>query len=145
MNIEQYTQMMTDDLRSSPVPSVPGPVSEAEIAKAENSFRKMFGVGFPDSYKRVLRVANGIEYNGLTIWPVKREPLFSETIIQANQEFQEELSDNYLYFAQMEEELYVFDIKTSEYCAIEFVGLPVWKRFSSSEEMYDFMLSRASE
>ena len=119
MTIEELTDLMTDALRDHPGLTIPPPCSEDEILKAEKAFNAKFKGDFPDAYKRVLRRANGISHNGLTVWPAKREPLFRETILEANVDFQENFSDDFIYYGQWDEELYVFDLRTKEYCAIE--------------------------
>lgn len=145
MNIEELVDAMTNYLADRPVPSVPQSVSEERILGAEKEFQKEFGHEFPDAYKRILRRANGVYHNGLIIWPATPEPLFEETIQQANKDLRSNFSDHFLYFGQLDEELYVFDLKSQKYCAIEYVGKPVWEEFLNADEMFEFMLERAWE
>lgn len=143
MKIEELVDEMTEYLKDGAVLETPAPCTEEDISTAEINFKREFGHSFPDAYKRILRMSNGVIHNGLVIWPVKPQPYFEETIIEANSNFRETFSDEYLYFAQKDEELYVLRIKTNEFCAIEFVGKPVWKRFSNADEMFQFALERA--
>ncbi len=143
MNIEELVDHMTEYLQDDPVPSIPQPCGENDILKAEHEFKAECGCNFPDAYKRVLRRANGVDHNGLIIWPAKPEPLFQETILQANADLRENFSGDFIYYGQMDEELYVFDLRTMEYCAIEYVGKPVWATFADADEMFQFMLERA--
>jgi hypothetical protein len=145
MKIEDIVDNMTSYLEDGSVQDIPWPCSEDEITIAESQFKNEFGYSFPEAYKRVLRRANGVMHNGLIIWPAKPQAIFQETIFQVNINFRDSFSDEYLYFAQMDEELYVFNINTQEYCAIEFVGKPVWKQFVSADEMFLFVLERAWE
>lgn len=145
MKLEALVDQVAEQLRGRPGPAVPDPCGEEDIAIADASFKAAFGQPFPEAYKRVLRHANGVSYNGLVIWPAKLEGIFDESIYQANATLREDFSGDYIYYGNMDEELYVFDLKTREYCAIEYVGKPVWKRFESAEEMFEFMLERATE
>lgn len=55
----------------------------------------------------------------------------------------EPFDDRFLYFGQWDEELYVLDVGRQQYCAIEFVGKPIWIEFHDDVEMFEFMLKRA--
>jgi hypothetical protein len=145
MKIEELVDNMTTYLADGQVASIPQPCSEEQISVTAALFAAEFGHDLPEAYKRVLRKANGVLHNGLTIWPAVPEPLFNETIIQANKDLRASFSDQFVYFGQMDEELYVFNVRTKKYSAIEFVGKPEWMRFASAEEMFEFMLSRAWE
>ena len=145
MTIEELVDAMTKYLAKDEVINVPRPCAESEILAADSSFKSQFSQSFPEAYKRVLRRSNGVSHNGLTIWPLKPEPIFRETIFQANSDLRENFSDKFIYFAQYDEELYVFDIEKKAWCAIEFVGKPVWKQFSNPDEMIQFVLDRAWE
>lgn len=143
MKIEDLVENMNEYLKSGSVSAGLSPCSDLDIVTADTAFAAEFGQPFPAAYKRVLRVTNGVLHNGLVIWPATPGALFRETIFQANKELREDFSDDFIYFGRMDEELYVFDRRHREYCAIEFVGKPVWKHFSSADEMFEFMLERA--
>jgi hypothetical protein len=145
MSIEELVDEMSSYLKNGTIKDVPQPCSEDDIRGADLAFVRDFGVALPDAYKRVLRRANGVLHNGLIVWPAKPEPLFQETIHKANTNFRDSFSDDYLYFAQKDEELYVLNVKSNIYCAIEFVGKPIWKRFSNADDMFLFALTRAWE
>ena len=143
MNIEELVDQMTAYLAQRPAGLSPKPCPELQIADTNAAFLAEFGHALPDAYLRILRRANGVMHDGLTVWPASSEPLFRETIIEANRDLRETLSDAYLYFGQRDEELYVFDVAAGYWCAIEFVGMPEWMRFASADEMFQFMLTRA--
>lgn len=143
--IEDLVDNITLFLKDGAASAIPRPCSEDEISKAETAFSAEFHHVFPEAYKRVLRRANGLAHNGLIIWPAAPESLFQETILQANTDQRENFSDDFIYYGQIDEELYVFDINTEKYFAIEYVGKSVWKKFESAEEMFEFMLKRALE
>ncbi|MHC8294226.1 hypothetical protein [Pseudomonas sp. LB3P58] len=143
MTIESLVDRMTDDLLPSEVPAIPQSCPEQAIVQAETAFKQAFGLEFPEVYKRVLRRANGVLHNGLIIWPAVTEPLFQETLLEANSDLRDTFSADFIYFGQLDEELYVLELASQTYCAIEFVGKPVWKRFRDALEMFEFMLERA--
>ncbi|MDR2092798.1 MAG: hypothetical protein LBP58_05725 [Azoarcus sp.] len=139
--IERYVRLMTDRL---PADLRPKPCDTATIERARREFRRALGIELPDAYCRVLVVADGVDHNGLTIWPVQQcNPPFRQTLVEANIDLRDSFDENYLYLAQLDEELYVYDTRTHEYLAIEFVGKPVWAKFASDEEMFAFLLERA--
>lgn len=142
MTIEELAAHMTDFLRAERRPL---PCSEAEIDAADRAFARQFGHPLPEAYKRILRKANGLKHNGLTVWPIRPHFVFQQTVFEANDDLRETFSDQFLYFGQRDEELYVFDIGRQRYCAIEFVGKPVWMEFDDDTQMFDFMLRRAWE
>lgn len=142
MKIEDYAINMINARKELSRVAIP-PCSEVDITEAESSFNTQFGYLFPDAYKLILRHSNGIKHNGLIIWPATPQSIFQETIQQANTNLRDSFSDKYIYYAQRDEELYVFNMKSQEYCAIEFVGKPIWNRFSNADEMFKYVLERA--
>lgn len=140
MSIEELVDLMTQDL---PVERRPGPSAEANIAAADRRFSERYGFPLPEAYKRMLRHANGVLHNGLVIWPISDQEGFRQSIFEANDDLRETFDGRYVYLAQWDEELYVFDIAKKRYVALEFVGKPVWMEFGSDEQMFEFMLERA--
>ncbi|MFA8324524.1 SMI1/KNR4 family protein [Burkholderia ubonensis] len=116
---------------------------EAEIVAADERFVSEFGVVLPTAYKEVLRHADGVLHNGLTIWPIAEHAIFRQTIFEANADLRDSFDSRFVYFGQRDEELYVFESAKQRYCAIEFVGKPVWAEFHDDTEMFEFMLERA--
>lgn len=140
MSIEELAAHMTDYLRAE---RRPPPCTEGQIDEADRAFARQFAHPLPEAYKRVLRRANGLMHNGLTVWPIRPHFVFRQTLFEANEDLRENFSDQFLYFGQRDEELYVFDIERHRYCAIEFVGKPVWMEFDDDIRMFEFMLHRA--
>jgi hypothetical protein len=142
MSIEPLARAMAQELSDS---SRPAPCDEGAIEAAGRRFMQAYGERLPDAYKRILRVSDGVLHNGLTIWPVAPHPVFRQTIFEANEDLRDSFDERYLYFGQWDEELYVYDLPRQRYCAIEFVGKPVWNEFDNDEQMFEFMLRRAWE
>jgi hypothetical protein len=140
--ITTLVQKLIEDRDTFGYPAI-HPCTDSEIEDANYQFTSEMGHGFPDGYIQLLRLTNGIYQNGLTIWPIKENIVLRESILEANRQLQDTLSDSYIYFAQLDEELYVFDRESKTWCGIEYVGLPVWIEFQSAEKMYEFILDRA--
>lgn len=118
------------------------PCVEGEIARKSAEFRDAFGHFLPEAYWRVMRLTNGILYNGLEVWPVRPHELFEETVIEANERLREESTD-FLYYGRMDGDLYALDLRSGRYCAIESTSKRVWKIFDDDEQMFVDMLERA--
>jgi hypothetical protein len=140
MSIAELVQKMTLELNEANRPTA---CQEAEIAAADRRFVGEFGVALPIAYKELLRNADGVLHNGLTIWPVAEHAIFRQTIFEANADLRDSFESRFIYFGQRDEELYVFETVAQRYCAIEFVGMPVWAEFKDDREMFEFMLERA--
>ena len=138
--VDQMTAYLDEDER-------PDPCSEGQIADAERVFRAEFSRPLLAAYKRLLRRADGVKHNGLTVLPLNSRPLFRQTIFEANLDLRSSFSSDFVHYAQRDEELYVLRIEhgREQCCAIEFVGKPVWKEFRDDVEMFEFLLSRAWE
>jgi hypothetical protein len=122
------------------------PASEAEIDALARAFQRRFRHALPESYKRVLQVANGLHFNGMTLWPTARKTFPSmvwESLIEVNIDLREGFAEEFLYFGQMDEELYVFEPSTGIYKAIEYTCLDGWKTFKDAEAMLVYLLRRA--
>jgi len=140
MTIAELVESMTLDLSEA---NRPRARTEDELATADRRFVSEFGLVLPSAYKEVLRNADGVLHNGLTIWPVGQHALFRQTIFEANADLRDSFDNRFVYFGQRDEELYVFELASQRYCAIEFVGKPVWEEFDDDKEMFEFMLERA--
>lgn len=140
MNIETLAGLMARELSDS---SRPAPCDGDAIAAAGLRFMQAYGEPLPAAYQRILRVSDGVLHNGLIVWPVAPHAVFRQTLFEANDDLRDSFDERYLYFGQWDEELYVFDTTTKRYCAIEFVGKPVWNEFDNDEQMFEYMLRRA--
>jgi hypothetical protein len=140
MSIAELVEKMTLELNEA---NQPATCQEVEIVAADQRFAREFGVALPSAYKEVLRYADGVLHNGLTIWPIAEHAIFRQTIFEANVDLRDSFDSRFVYFGQRDEELYVFETASQRYCAIEFVGKPVWAEFEDDKEMFEFMLERA--
>ncbi|WP_321927899.1 SMI1/KNR4 family protein [Paraburkholderia guartelaensis] len=142
MSIVELVEKMTLELNEA---NRPAACQDAEIVAADRRFVREFGVALPNAYKDVLRYADGVLHNGLTIWPISKHAIFHQTIFETNADLRDSFDSRFVYFGQRDEELYVLETTLQRYCAIEFVGTPVWAEFKDDVEMFEFMLARAWE
>jgi hypothetical protein len=133
----QHRTLMRDDYGREVAPCPP-PAYE----RAKTRFKSKFGFELPDAYWVVMSVCNGIRFNGMTICPAVQSPGFRETLEQFNEDLRDSLYSRFIFLGQRDEELYVWDETRRMYCATEFSGRPIWREFSSAEEMFTFLLRR---
>lgn len=121
----------------------PSGSSPESVAAADAVFERQFQHPLPDAYRRLLLASDGILENGLTIWPCATYWEFHESILTANQDLRENVSEDFLYFGQRDDSVFVMDLATGRYLAIELNGLSEWEEFPDCEAMIEFMLERA--
>ena len=123
---------------------IPAPANEAAIAATAEAFRQRIGHPLPDGYQDFLRLSDGIYGDGVTIWPTAVANGFDESIVDANESFRELVHDGYLYLGQRDDSVFVHDLATGRFLAVELNGLSEWAEFGSCEAMIEFMLARAA-
>jgi hypothetical protein len=64
-------------------------------------------------------------------------------VVSANRERRESISEDFLYFGQRDDSVFVLETSTGRWQAGELNGLAVWEEFSDVESMLVFMLERA--
>jgi hypothetical protein len=121
----------------------PPPATAENVAAAATAFERQFQRPLPDAYRRLLLSSDGILENGLTIWPCKPYWEFHESIVTANQELRDNVSDEYLYFGQRDDSVFVVELATERFLAVELNGLADWEEFPTCDAMIEFMLERA--
>ncbi len=71
----------------------------------------------------------------MTIWPCAPHWKFTESVVPANREMRERISEDFLYFGQRDDSVFVWETSTVRWQA-------VWEEFSDAESMLVFMLER---
>ncbi len=141
MSIEQMVSTILR-LRRDNDEFVPPPASETAIVALTERFQREFGLTLPDAYLRVLRLSDGILFDGLTVWPTHRYWLFKESMIEANRDLRETIDESLVYFGKRDDIVFVLDQKRAVYAALEMSGLSVWETFDDAEGLITFMLQR---
>ena len=142
MSIESLVKAVQEKCAQYDLFNPPGASPEAVEAIAAE-FEQRFQRPLPDAYRRLLLISDGILENGLTIWPCAPYWEFLDSILTANQDYQENISDDFLYFGQRDESVFVQELATGRYLAVELNGLAEWEVFPDCEAMIEFMLKRA--
>lgn len=142
MSIESLVKQVQASRNKYDLFNPAGATTEA-IASVAQLFEREFQHPLPESYQRLLRATDGVLENGLTIWPCAPHWKFRESVVTANQDLRENVDDDFLYFGQRDDSVFVMDIRTGRYLALELNGLAEWDEFPGCEPMIEFMLERA--
>ena len=141
MSIEQLVTTI-QRLRRENDEFVPPPASEAAIATLASQFQVEFGLALPEAYQRVLRLSDGVMFDGLTIWPTHAYWLFRESLVAANRDLRETIEESLVYFGKRDDIVFVLDLHRQVYAALEMSGLSEWETFGDAEALITFMLQR---
>lgn len=142
MSIENLVRAIQQRREKSGLHNPTGAMPDA-IAEVDRLFDLKFKARLPDAYKRLLRVSDGLIENGLTIWPCTAHGKFTESVISANLELRDSVSDDFLYFGQRDDSVFVLDLPNWRFRAVELNGLAEWEAFPDCESMLVFILDRA--
>lgn len=142
MSIELLVSKIQEGRKAYDLFNPPAASAEA-ISEVAHQFQHEFEHTLPEAYQRLLHVSDGVLENGLTIWPCAPHWKFSESVVTANRDLRENVSDDYLYFGLRDDSAFVMDVRTGRFSAIELSGLAEWENFANCEAMIEFMLTRA--
>ena len=121
----------------------PEGATEAIVAMTSRQFELAFAQPLPEAYRQLLRISDGVMENGLKIWPCAPHWKFTESVVSANREMRDSVSEDFLYFGQRDDSVFVLETSTGRWLAVELNGLAVWEEFSDCEAMFAFMLDSA--
>jgi len=142
MSIESLVKNIQESRSEYALFNPVGATPEA-VAAVSSDFERSFQHPLPEAYQHLLIATDGVLENGLTIWPSTAHWKFHESIITANYDLRENISDAFLYFGQRDDSVFVLDIDTRRYLAVELNGLADWEEFQDCNSMIEFMLERA--
>lgn len=142
MNIELLVSKIQESRKAFDLFNPP-PVSAEAISEVADQFEREFEHPLPEAYKHLLHASDGVLENGLTIWPCAPYWKFSESVVTANRDLRENISDDYFYFGLRDDSAFVMEVRTGSFSALELSGLAEWEKFSDCEAMIEFMLARA--
>ncbi len=136
---------INDELKKYETPDTPSQATDEEIIKLKTEMKEKFNYTIPLAFEKLLSYSNGVMFNGLTIWPTQTYWLFRESFTEANSNLRETFNEDYFYFGNRDEELYIFNPNTATYQGIEYIGDTAWIEFDNPEAMFEFMLNRSLE
>jgi hypothetical protein len=142
MSIETLVKAIQESCAEYDLFNPPGASPEA-VATVAAAFEREFQRSLPEAYRRLLIASDGILENGLTIWPCAPYWEFHESILTANRDLRENISSDFLYYGQRDDSVFVMELATGRYLAVELNGLAEWEEFQNCEAMIEFMLERA--
>lgn len=121
----------------------PAPASAEAVAIVSQAFEREFEHPLPDAYQALLRLTDGLMEDGLTVWPCSPHWKLTESVVSANRELRENVSDDYLYFGLRDDSAFVMELSTGRFLALELNGLAEWADFESAAAMIEYLLERA--
>ena len=127
-----------------------GGISEEEAQEFIKAVKDELGIVLPEEYLKILRIVNGIEFNGFILYGVD-EPLLKESpnqhingLIDCNKVWYEnEWQKQYLFLGEGSISWYVYDLKTKKYCELDNPSGELSEEFDDFERMLDKMLEDA--
>lgn len=122
-------------------------ISDEETALFIKEAEDKLSVTLPEEYIKVLRVVNGIEFNGVILYGAD-EPILKEApkrqvngLIDCNQVWYEnEWQKQYLFLGEGSISWYVYDLKAKTYYELDNPSGEIGEEFSNFEQMLDKML-----
>lgn len=122
----------------------PPPASPQVVEQMATEFKRQFEVDLPPAYRDFLLLSDGLREDGLTMWPAARHGEFSESLISANVTLRETQNEDPVYLGMRDDSLFVWDLNTGRYIAVDVVALDEWQVFDCCEDMLRFMLSNVA-
>ena len=121
-------------------------ISEEEAGVFIKAVKDELGIALPEEYLKILRIVNGIEFNGFILYGVD-ESLLHEAptqsvngLIDCNQVWYEnEWQKQYLFLGEGSISWYVYDLKTKKYCELDNPSGELSEEFDDFEQMLDKM------
>ena len=122
-------------------------ISEEEAKLFIKEVQDEFNITLPEDYIKILKVVNGIEFNGFILYGVD-ESLLQEApkryingLIDCNKVWYEnEWQKQYLFLGESNMSWYVFDLETKQYYELDNPSGDVCEEFNNFEQMLDKML-----
>jgi hypothetical protein len=144
--IEILEEMKEDELTPQP------PASDADIQFLHADIASLGNVKkLPDAYIQLLKMMNGLEWNGLFIYSTKTMPLEDTDdkllgLVEANQIWRD-LEDHkrYLFFGEAEISLYCQDLTTHAFLELDRGSDTVIEAYDSFEKMLEKALKDSLE
>jgi|LSQX01.1.fsa_nt_gb hypothetical protein len=112
---------------------------EKEIAVFQKWVQDIYGSINVNEYIDLVTMVNGIDFNGLVVYSVKKSS--DENIYNANAIWHEnEELKNYLFYADADITWYCFDTKNGMFCELDKPSGELMQTFSSFNEMLESAL-----
>lgn len=124
-----------------------GGISEAEEKLLIKAAKDEFDLVLPEDYIKILRVVNGLEFNGTILYGAD-EPLLEEApkchvngLVDCNKVWYEnEWQKQYLFLGEGNISWYVYELETKKYYELDNPSGEINEEFDGFEQMLDKML-----
>lgn len=118
------------------------PAADDEIMNLQMQSKNELGINLPDEYLDLLRITNGIDYNGTVFYATDRSLIvgyddrYIEGIVSANMFARdvEEMKD-YFIFGESDDLLHVLNLPGRKYQTIESIGCSLYTEYDSINTM----------
>lgn len=124
--------------------------SKEELEVFIPEVKKELGIDLPSEYIEVLKVVNGLEFDGYILYGIDMELLKEEPesdingLIQNNKDWYEnEWNKKYLFIGDSSMSWYVYDTDTKQYCELDNPSGEEIEVFDSIEDMLYKLLCEA--
>lgn len=126
------------------------PADDDEIIDLQIRSKNELEIYIPDEYLDLLRITNGIDYNGTVFYAANRSLItgyddrYIEGIVSANI-FARDVAEmnNYLIFGESDDLLHVLNFPKRKYQTIESIGYSVYAEHNSIDTMIENVLGEA--
>jgi len=128
------------------------PATAEDILILKNIAKETLGYELDESYAKFLRITNGIDWNGFSIYATTITPIigyddrFIAGFIDINLQYWEvEVNRIFIAFGETGDTRYVFNLQKNEFEEIDSVALDPIETFSSFDELINHLLKQALE
>ena len=124
--------------------TIPLPMNEENIEELKKEFKRFFNSEIDQEYLNFLKICNGLEENGFTIFSSNNHIVNKVYYgIFENNEFfyeQDEEDKKYILYATSGQDFFVFNKENSHYELLDRYSGDVYKKYSSFNEMLLYIL-----
>jgi hypothetical protein len=116
------------------------PCKPGELETLRYELKQRFRMDVPRGYEDLLRITNGIDFNGTLIFAAKTTPHVNrpgkviEGLIEAN-DIRRENADQLLIFGESGMEMYAYNLQTDTWGIVDEVSLDLYERFNSFDDL----------
>jgi len=126
--------------------------SEQDLLALTKQVQARFGYALPTAYLQLLALADGVDFNGYTLYASKTQPLQGEEAILLQgfveinefwQEYAENVDHHLLMFGETGDDLYLFDQCTQQFHVTDKVSGDRYQAFDTFEELAEQLFKEA--
>ncbi len=117
---------------------LPPPASALDVRRLNGHLQDQNFPAVPDSYLRFLDVTDGLRWNGVDFHGVRGDDDGVASLLGSNAAFARSFEmDGVLLLGRGDEEFYLYDADTKEFCVIDAQDLEELETFSSFDALFE--------